>query len=438
LDSSKFSQGKNLSSKNNSGDIKVINVNNVEQCVNASQAKRLSLLDNAVHGVKGHSSTIDHNLQKCLKCLNYFDCVCLPCSNNCVSLNNNLLLDNCFSFQNNICDFANQFDCDIFPPPHVNVFNIADDYVNSVSGGFDILDHEFDHCFCDDYYLNSTLDFNVNDIFCKLKFNFNCNFVNNCSACNLSIKSNIHHNHHSFGYFNHSSFIISSNIPGFPITPTFSNYLAVQSLYNGSLNFISKIAPIASHINVDLFRELVQGFHDQQIFDLIKYGFPLDLDKSSFIQNLALTNHGSALQFPAAVDNYFSTEINLGSIFSPFSDPPLQELHCSPRMTAPKDGSGRRIIVNLSYPSPQQQSVNILVSKTTYVGTPFQLKLPTIDNICQVLNSVGKNIKNFKVDLARAFRQLYLDPFDIKYLGLRWRKSSTSTSACRSVIETVP
>jgi hypothetical protein len=147
------------------------------------------------------------------------------------------------------------------------------------------------------------LDFNVNDILCQLKFNFNSNFVNNCSTCNLSFKSNIHHNHHSFGYSNHSPFIISSNILGFPISPTFSNYLAVQSLYNGSPNFISKIAPIASHINVDLFRELGQGFHDQQIFDLIKYGFPLDLDKSSFIPNSAVTNHGLALQFPAAVDS---------------------------------------------------------------------------------------------------------------------------------------
>jgi hypothetical protein len=90
-------------------------------------------------------------------------------------------------------------------------------------------------------------------------------------------------------------------------------------------------------------------------------------------------------------------------------------------MTAPKDGDRRRIIVDLSLPSPQQCSVNLSVSKFSYVGTQLQLKLPTIDNICQVLNTVGKNTKIFKVDLARAFRQLYVDPFDIKYLGLCWR-----------------
>jgi hypothetical protein len=59
--------------------------------------------------------------------------------------------------------------------------------------------------------------------------------------------------------------------------------------------------------------------------------------------------------------------------------------------------------VDLSFPSPQQQSVNVSVSKTSYVGTPFKLKLPTIDNICQVINNLGKNVKIFKVDLATAF-----------------------------------
>jgi hypothetical protein len=80
----------------------------------------------------------------------------------------------------------------------------------------------------------------------------------------------------------------------------------------------------------------------------------------------------------------------------------------------------RHIIVDLSFPSLQQHSINLSVSKNTYVRTDFLLKLPTVDTICQTLNLVGKNIKIFNVDLARAFRQLYVDPFDTKYLGLCW------------------
>jgi hypothetical protein len=132
------------------------------------------------------------------------------------------------------------------------------------------------------------------------------------------------------------------------ITTVYSNissYLAVQQHYNGLLNFISKLAPVASHINIKLLGELSQGFHDTQILDLIQYGFPLDLDKSSFLPNLAITNHGSALQFPAEVNNYFREEIHFGAMLGPFPD-----LHCSPFMTAPKDGNKHRVIVDLSFP----------------------------------------------------------------------------------------
>jgi hypothetical protein len=92
-------------------------------------------------------------------------------------------------------------------------------------------------------------------------------------------------------------------------------------------------------------------------------------------------------------------------------------------MTAPKDGSDRRVIVDLSFPSAQGHAVNMSVPLHSYVGTPFSLKLPSVDTICQVLNIVGKHAKIFKVDLARAFRQLHVDPFDVKYLGLCCREA---------------
>jgi hypothetical protein len=107
-------------------------------------------------------------------------------------------------------------------------------------------------------------------------------------------------------------------------------------------------------------------------------------------------------------------------------------------MTAPKDGSNCRVIVDLFFPSPSGHVVNVSVNKNSYVGTPFSLKLPTVDIICQVLNIVGKNVKIFKEDLARAFRQLHVDPFDIKYIGLWWGGATMSTPRCRSGTVTVP
>jgi hypothetical protein len=64
------------------------------------------------------------------------------------------------------------------------------------------------------------------------------------------------------------------------------------------------------HINDNLFRELARGFYYQQIFDLVTYGFPLDLDKPNFLPNSTVINHGLALNFNSEVDNYFREEIN--------------------------------------------------------------------------------------------------------------------------------
>jgi hypothetical protein len=331
----------------------------------------------------------------------------------------NNFYDVLFDFNNatsNVCTICNFQDYNmnsLTPLPPSQLIGQADVCKYNLSSGHnDLLHPKFDNLFCKDEHLISSLDFNVTDILCELKFTPEHNSVcNNCSICGLNTAFNVHFIHHSVGFLNLSPLTISSNLPGPCIFPNFQQYLSIQSLYYGFPNFISKIAPIASHINVDLFRELSQGFHDQQIFDLIQYGFPLDLESHSFIPNLAVTNHGSATQFPVVVQAYLDTKIKLDSIFGPFSDPPLVGLHCSPLMTAPKDGTGHRIIVDLSFPSPQNQAVNISVSKSTYVGTHFQLKLSTTDNICQVLNNVGKNVKIFKIDLARVFRQLYLDPF---------------------------
>jgi hypothetical protein len=146
-----------------------------------------------------------------------------------------------------------------------------------------------------------------------------------------------------------SAYNTSSHLnPPLVIQSNINSYLSVQNFYTSFPNYISKVAPVP----IKLLGELSQGFHDLQILDLIQYGFPLDLDKSSFIPNLAVTNHGSALQFPAEVDTYFREETHFGAMLGPFLDHPFPDLHCNPLMTAPKYGNKHRIIVDLSFPSP--------------------------------------------------------------------------------------
>jgi hypothetical protein len=205
-------------------------------------------------------------------------------------------------------------------------------------------------------------------------FNYKLLYCFNCVNIRSSFISFIHNN---LGFIQLGPFVNISNFNPINsnsgdgvnfknLSNNISSYLGIQSLYKGIPNFISKSIPLASHINIKLFGELLQGFHDIQVLDLIQYGFPLDLDKSSFLPNLAVTNHGSANQFPAVVDSYLSEEIKFGSILGPFSDPPFRDLHCSPLMTAHKDGNKRRIIVDLSFTSGQTYAVNTTVSKSHY------------------------------------------------------------------------
>ena len=100
-----------------------------------------------------------------------------------------------------------------------------------------------------------------------------------------------------------------------------------------------------------------------------------------------------------------------------FDDLPFP-LHISPLMTRDKAGSDkRRTIVDLSW--PKGHSVNNGVSNSSYLGTQFELKYPTIDSIVATLNRLGPATKIFKIDISRAFRHIRIDPGDLDLLGLK-------------------
>ena len=56
----------------------------------------------------------------------------------------------------------------------------------------------------------------------------------------------------------------------------------------------------------------------------------------------------------------------------------------------------------------------------TYLKTEFSLKFPFIDDIVQRVIDLSGNCMLFKIDLKCAFRQLKLDPKDIRHTGLAW------------------
>ena len=115
----------------------------------------------------------------------------------------------------------------------------------------------------------------------------------------------------------------------------------------------------------------------------------------------------------------------------PFVEPPVVPMHVSPVMTRPKkDSDVRRIVVDLSW--PRGYSVNDGIHKNDYLGSPINLKLPTVDYMADI-RALGDM---YKLDLSRGYRQLRLDwigqlcPFNIQR-NYTW----TCVSVCEMMIE---
>ena len=174
--------------------------------------------------------------------------------------------------------------------------------------------------------------------------------------------------------------------------------------------------PIKSDLNLDAWEYHLQDYPDKRVLQYLKFGFPLSLKNSDQLSNTEVINHYSALQYPDHVQQYIDKEMNLGAMLGPLDQPPSDHFHCSPLLTRPKDKIDRRIILNLSY--PQGKSVNDFVDKESFDGSKFALKLPTIDDIVSEIENLGNEALLAKIDVARAFRNLRVDPADALKFGI--------------------
>lgn len=153
------------------------------------------------------------------------------------------------------------------------------------------------------------------------------------------------------------------------------------------------------------------------------------------------------MQHMEQVDKYLATEVQLGAMLGPFPTQPFSTCATSPLHTVPKRNSdSRRIVVDLSYPSPT--SVNDGIPMDTYEGEPMQLQYKGIDDLIQRMVDLGQGCLLYKADLHRAYRQLRLCPADYFLTGLHWREQwyidmsipfglRTSAMACQRTTDAV-
>ena len=206
-----------------------------------------------------------------------------------------------------------------------------------------------------------------------------------------------------------------------PNTPSLADYISMARVIRstGLPNCKQARFPVHSDLNIQAWERLLESSPNTRLLDYLKFGFPLSLYNHESLANKDIVNHFSALQYPSAVTEYLHKEVNLGAILGPFDDIPYHEFHCSPLLTRPKDTDKRRVILNLSYPS--MNSVNDRVTRNYFDGQQFLLKFPTVDHIIDQIKATEGRVLLAKIDIARAFRNLRIDPADTFKCGLKWQ-----------------
>ena len=192
--------------------------------------------------------------------------------------------------------------------------------------------------------------------------------------------------------------------------------------HSGLPNYKQVRFPLKSGLRIEAWSKYLHEYKDQKLIHYLQFGFPLSLTQSRILCNQNIKNHHSALQFENAVGAYLAKERSHEAILGPLSKighhPDYSSIHCSPILTRPKDRGKRRVILDLSY--PKGLALNDQVDRSRFDGDLFCLKFPSIDDIVREICSHKDDAVIAKIDVARAFRNLRVDPADAIKLGISW------------------
>ena len=163
----------------------------------------------------------------------------------------------------------------------------------------------------------------------------------------------------------------------------------------------------------------LEHYSDRIVADFLAFGWPINYRSAAFPEPSS-SNHPSAVRFPDTIDAFLSTEIEYAATAGPFLHNPFPTpLQTSPLQTVPKDGSKRRVVLDLSF--PQGTSVNDGIPTDSFLDEPFHLTLPRSADFVNLIVAKGPGCYLFKKDLKRAYRQIPVDPKDYILLGYRWQ-----------------
>ena len=186
----------------------------------------------------------------------------------------------------------------------------------------------------------------------------------------------------------------------------------------GCYNYQQARVKVPPDLNIANWRALCANYYDKLLLEYLEYGFPLCVNRESFVFNNNVVNHPSAEQFPHDIDG---KELKNRAIIGPCEGFPF-DVHYSPILSRPKTDDTRCVIVNLSH--PWGQAVNDHISNEIYDGVPYSLKYPSVQDIVDAVDALGGDVLLSKIDISRAFRNLWVDPIDYDLLGLKLKGNS--------------
>ena len=174
---------------------------------------------------------------------------------------------------------------------------------------------------------------------------------------------------------------------------------------------------VQSKWNLEYFQDQLHNYHDQEVVEWLRYGWPAGRLPSLPLPGLSTKNHKGAEEHPQELDKYIKKELKYEAIMGPYKKIPFtHNVGISPLSTRPKkDSADRQVILDLSFPIGD--SVNDGIPKDLYLGFTAQLTFPKTDDYAFRIFHLGLGCYMFKIDLSRYFREIPLDPGDYSLIG---------------------
>jgi hypothetical protein len=198
--------------------------------------------------------------------------------------------------------------------------------------------------------------------------------------------------------------------------------LIFQVHNSGVPNQDSLRVPIPSSLHSVAWATHLHNYWDLlPIMEGIVYGWDIGVVGPA-TPSSATRNHPSAVEHIDDVRAYVAEELAHGALLGPLKRHLLPfKVAVTPLGAVPKLNSARRrIITDCSFSG---KGINAWIPKQWYRGQPWKIRLPTVDDIaaaivqCQ-LKFPGEPIVGFKIDLARYFRNIGIDPGQSVFLAI--------------------